>query len=395
MRLTKKVVDAASGTDKAVVIWDDKLTGFGLRILPSGLKSFVVDYTTESGRRRRMTIGRYPVVTSEAARAKAQTILEQVARGLDPLEKAQEAKAAPTVKDFSEEYLRRWADVRKKPSSAASDRLLLKHILPAMGPRKLDSITRADVAKLHSSMDKLPTQANRVLSLLSKMFNLAEAWGYRPDNTNPTRHIERYKETARQRYLTAEELGRLGAALDRHESDYPVDVRAVRLILLSGMRRGEVLGLRWSEVDFDRGLLHLADSKTGPKDVVLGAAALQLLRDAPRDGEWVIPSERRGGMHRDSVRTLWNKARDEAQLSGVRLHDLRHGYAAAGASGGMSLTIIGGLLGHTQARTTMRYAHLAPSPLHAAADTIAAEIEAALAKREPAEVIDIATAAKR
>jgi integrase len=248
--------------------------------------------------------------------------------------------------------------------------------------------------------DASPIAANRVLSLLSKMFALAEAWGIRSQNSNPCRGIDRFPERERERLITAGELARLGDALLAHKG-YWAGPAAIRLLALTGMRKSEVLTLRWSDIDIEHGSARLPDSKTGPKSISLGAPALTVLATLPReDGNpYVLPAARprRAGdskasadepRHFVQVQTTWEAITKAAGISGLRLHDLRHGFASVGAMGGDSLFILGKLLGHNDATTTQRYAHLAADPLRAVADRISGKVAAALDGKK-AEVISL------
>jgi integrase len=258
--------------------------------------------------------------------------------------------------------------------------MIERHILPALGRRKLADANRADVQRLHHKLRETPFYANRVLALLSKIFNLAEAWGLRPDGTNPCRHVTRYKEPARARFVSEVELARLGAVLAQAEhegTEAPAAIAAVRLLVLTGCRLGEILTLRWEHADLERGELRLPESKTGPKTVPLNAPARELLAGLARDQSgFVIPGRKRG-RHLVNLEKPWCRLRERAGLADVRLHDLRHSFASIGAGGGLSLPVIGALLGHTQAATTKKYAHLADDPLRAASELIGRRIAAA------------------
>jgi integrase len=225
------------------------------------------------------------------------------------------------------------------------------------------------------------------------MLNLAERWGLRPDGSNPCRHVERYREAKRERFLSEAELGRLGAALAAGEqsgAEEPAVVAALRLLVFTGCRMGEVLNLRWADVDLERRCLNLADSKTGARTVTLNAPALEVLAGLERRSEWVIP----GRDPRQPLVNLakpWGRIRDAAKLEGVRVHDLRHSFASVAAGSGHSLLIIGGLLGHRQPTTTKRYAHLSDDPLRAASEAVGERIAAALAAKPPAPVAVLRT----
>jgi integrase len=390
-KLTKRFIDGLEPVEKDSVFWDGELPGLGLRVWPSGKRVFIVQYRNPQGRTRKLTLGRYGVLTPEEARRLAQQRLAEVAKGGDPAHRRDAARQAPTVAEFAERYLAQHAEAKKKPRSAAQDRRLLERfILPAVGSLKVQGVSRADVARLHHGLHETPYQANRTLALLSKMFNLAERWSLRPDGSNPCRHVEKFKERKRERYLSAEELARLGQALaelERDGSEGPHAIAAIRLLLLTGCRLGEVLTLRWEDVDFERGLLHLPDSKTGAKTVALAAPALEVLSEAPRfaGNPYVIPGER-AGRPLVNLQKPWRRIRAKAGLPDVRLHDLRHSFASVGAAAGLGLPIIGALLGHHEAATTHRYAHLAADPLKEAADVIAGKIAAAM-KAKPKVVI--------
>ncbi len=390
-KLTKTIIDVAKPDAKADVwLWDPELPGFGVRVFPSGLKSFLIQYRNASAARtRRMTIGRYGPLTPEEARTIARRKLLEVAGGEDPVQAKQDLRQELTFGEFSKLYLERHARAKKKPKSVHEDERILEDHLSDLDAIKVSAVNRAMVAKLHAGMSGTPIMANRTVALLSKMMSLAEVWGYRPDGSNPCRGIERYKEAKRKRYLTSAEMTRLGKVLQTEETKRPVCVRGVRLLLLSGMRLNEVFTLKWSYVDFKRGALNLPDSKTGEKDVVLGGAALQLLVDVPEDkrGEWVLPSVRRKGRHIVNLNGFWEEVREAAGIKDVRIHDLRHAFGAVGAGAGLSLPMVGALLGHSQPATTARYAHLADAPLRHAADVVSGEIAAALAKKDDGKVV--------
>lgn len=272
---------------------------------------------------------------------------------------------------------------RKQRTAEEYQRLIDQFVLPALGKHNVSAVTRADIARLHHSLRVTPYQANRVLAVLSKMLSLAEPWGLRADGSNPCRSVEKYRETKRERMLSADELSRLGAALAQwHGSPYVA--AAVRLLVLTGARLNEILTLRWSPVDFERGEVRLTDSKTGPRTLHLPAEALTVLAELPRiDGNPFVIVGERHGRHLVNLQKPWRVLRDTADLPDVRLHDLRHAYASVAASSGLGLPIIGKLLGHSQPATKHRYAHLAADPLKAAAEAIGQKIAAAMNGREP------------
>lgn len=385
MKLTKRLIDQTEyhgrvGT--AHYLWDDQLPGFGVRLYPSGRKSFVLRYRAR-GQQRSYTLGRFGELTLQEARDEALEQLRIIRNGGDPAAERKSYHQAPTVADLAERFMDEHARLKKKPKSIRGDeRNWRLHVLPRLGRRKVVDITRADVSALHAELSEKPYLANRVLALLSKAFNLAEVWGWRPDGSNPCRHIERYRERRRERYLTREELTRLSSVLSQAEyegSESQETLLAIRLLILTGCRVGEILGLRWDEVDFDRSVLRLSDSKTGQKTVPLNSAALQLLAgtERPDDNPYVI----RGAKPGQPLTTLcrpWFRIRERAGLEDVRLHDLRHSFASVGAELGLSLPIIGKLLGHRHSATTERYAHLADDPLRQATEAVGVRIASLL-----------------
>jgi integrase len=251
-----------------------------------------------------------------------------------------------------------------------------------MGRLKVSAIARADVVRFHQSMKAKPGAASRCLALLSKMFNLAEKWGIRPDGSNPCRHVEKYPERSLGRFLSLAELARLGAALREAEGkgEHPSVIGALRLLTFTGCRRNEILTLRWEHVDLAGGCLRLPSSKTGRRVVPLGAPALAVLAALPRreGNPFVLPGNSPGG-HCVAVEKAWRRLRERAELGDVRLHDLRHSFAPAAAAMGEGLPVIGALLGHADQSRTKRYTHFSNDPLRAAADRISRTIAAALA----------------
>ncbi len=370
-KLTKRVVESITPTIRVQVVWDSQLPGFGIRVRASGKRVYFVQYRTHHNRQRKQNIGQHGVLTAEQARAEAQQWLADIARGIDP---AKKTPVGTTMADLSERYLREHASIKKKAQSIRSDEQLLRmHILPRFGTYLVLDLTRADVASLHYDLHATPWTANRTLALLSKMCTLAEQWGYRPDNSNPVRHIERYKEPPRERFLSPAELSRLGDALleaERTQSQPAFAIAAIRLLIFTGARRGEILSLQWEHVDLDSACLRLPDSKTGAKTIFLAEPALEILRNLPRhpDSSSVFPSSKTEGTI--TLNHIWPYVCANADLPDVRLHDLRHSFASFGAGLGVSLPILGKMLGHTQASTTQRYAHLAADPVREAVDRI-------------------------
>jgi integrase len=355
-------------------------------------------------RQRWLRLGDHGEVTTEQARRRAQKRLGEVADGRDPAIEIRRSRAerehalteekrlralsalAPNVEALATRYLERHAEVRSKPSSLRGDRWLLRqYVLPALGHLKVEAVTRADVTALHDAMKTTPHAANRARALLSKMLNLAEKWSLRPDGSNPCRHVERYPEPKRRRFLNDEELARLGSALDAVEAEgvkMPSAVTAVRLLVLTGARMGEILGLRWEHVDFERGCLRLPDSKTGAKEVPLGREAVEVLKVIERTASpWVIEG-RAQGRPLVNLNKAWRRIRHRAGLDDVRIHDLRRTAASAGASVGLTLEAVGQILGHSQAATTKGYAFLFDEAKRTAANAMSARVAEGL-RRKP------------
>lgn len=397
MRLTKRSIDAFryQGDGKSRdVRWDGGIPGFGVRIYPEGRKAFVLSYRV-NGRKRFYTIAPYGTLTLGKARENAGKLRGRIADGYDPVEARRSARHAATMAELCDRYITDYAEGRKKASSLENDNSMIdRYIKPAFGSRKVSDVTRPDVLRLHNKLRDKPYAANRTLALLSKLMNLAEQWELRPGGSNPCRHVERFKERKRERYLSATELASLADALAEAESEadgVPPTVAAIRLLLFTGARLSEILTLRWEYVDFERARLDLPDSKTGSKVIHLSAPALAVLANIDRHegNPHVIVGHRRGA-HLINLQKPWSAIRKSAGLEGVRLHDLRHSYASVGASAfGMSLPMIGALLGHREAATTARYAHLDDDPLRRANDAIGAWIEGAMKGEAKGVVVEI------
>jgi integrase len=380
----KALAARVAASSKEETLRDTALAGFEARARPDGAKvAYAVRYRAGRGRQalmRRVTIGKHGSPwTPETARAEAKRLLALVAHGKDPAGAKAAAKAAPTVTDLAQRFLAEHAEAKRKASTAKEYRRLLDHVvLPALGKKRAADITRQDVAKLHHARRATPTEANRALAVLSTMLNLTERWGERPGGSNPCRHVEKYSQRKRERMLSTDELARLGEVLAGYDGS-PYYAAAIKLLIFTGARLGEILGLRWQWVDFKRGEARLPDSKTGPKTLHLPPPALAVLGELPRvDGNPYVIVGGVAGAALVNLEKPWRAIRKAAGLDDVRLHDLRHSFASIAASGGMGLPIIGKMLGHTQAQTTQRYAHLASDPVKAAAATVAGKIAAAM-----------------
>jgi integrase len=381
-KLTKRIVDAAEIRATEYFIWDDDIPGFGLRVLPSKRKSYIVQY--RAGRRsRRMSLGLSTVLTCEQARTRAIAIVAAAKNGEDPAAKRDADRQAITVKELAERFDKEHISVRVKESTAKGYRRMLERvIIPALGRHRVTEVTRADIAKIHHDLRHIPYDANRCLEIISKMFSLAEMWGLRPEGTNPRKHIKKYPEEKRERFLSAAELRRVGEVLREMEDEgveLPSAIAAVRLLILTGCRLGEIMTLKWEYVDFAGKALRLPDSKTGAKVVHLGQPAIDVLKKIERveKNPWVIVGTKPGARLSD-LQPFWQRVRARAGLKDVRIHDLRHTFASTAVAAGQGLPMIGKLLGHTQVQTTARYAHLAADPVKDAAERIALDLAQAI-----------------
>ena len=372
-RITKRSVDAikADGTD--TVYWDGELTGFGLRVRRSGRKSYVVQ-TRVAGKLRWFTIGPHGPLSPDQARAGALEILACAKKGVDPRDANVRREVEPSMADLGRRFLEEYVPVHCKSSTGEEYRRLVRLFVdPVIGELRVREVQRKDIAALHHGLRDKPYQANRTLSVLSKMFSLAELWAWRSEDANPCRHVKRYKEHKRERFLSPEETERLGKVLREAEEEMPSAVAAFRLLLLTGCRMSEIRDLHWEYVKGD--CIELPDAKTGGRVVPLGPAARAVLSAIPReeDNPWVIAG-RLPGTHLTDLQRPWRRIRKRAGLEDVRIHDLRHSYASRALALGESLTMIGKLLGHTQVQTTARYAHLAQDSIQTAASRITGSI---------------------
>jgi len=424
-KLTKRAIDAAGPASQRYVVWDAELKGFGCRVEPTGIKTFIVRYRAGAGGRgaakRFLTVGRYGPLTPDEARRKARELLGAAARGEDPAGARAKHRSAASVADLARAFLVEHVETKRKPTTVTLYRHVLDgYLVPEVGSRKANEITRADLARLHHKLRGKPFLANRVLAVAGSMFSWGSQHGHLPEGFNPTTRIEKYREDRRERFLSIEELEALGAAIHKAETTGiiwepdagkptskhapkkpenrrivlgPFAAAAIRLLLLTGARLREILHLRWEHVDLERGFLLLPDSKTGRKAIVLNAPALAVIESLPRLGPYVVPGDN-PERHRADLKRPWELVAKRAGLSGVRLHDLRHTHAAFGAGSGLGLPIIGKLLGHAQPATTARYAHLDNDPLRRASERIGASIAAALQGRPAQDVLPLNTGRK-
>ena len=376
-RLTKRHIDALPVREKEYFVWDDQLKGFGARVYPNGGKRYVAQ-TFRRGKTIRVQIGRHGVLSFEEAKARARKIIADIDEGRNPNKEKDAERLSPTVAELAERFLKEYVPDHCKPRTRVEYRHAVeRYILPALGPIKATALGRDDVAALHHEMREKPYQANRTLGVVSKMMNQAEAWGLRPDRSNPCYHVRKYKEKKRERFLTADELARLGKALDEEESFAPSAVTAFRLLLYTGARLSEIQTLKWEHIRGHR--IHLPDSKTGAKTIPLNEPALEVLAGTKSvEGNPYVITGTAEGAHLTDLQKPWRRIRKVAGLEDVRIHDLRHTFASEAVMGGESLPMVGRILGHTQAQTTARYAHLADDPLQRASERIASSLKQAM-----------------
>ena len=380
--LSTRVVDALT-VEKDTIFWDSLLPGFGVRVYPSGSKVYIVQSRGPHGTRR-VTVGRHGVLSAGEARRRGASTLARIMAGEEPPSSPEgHAGGGPTVAELAERYLREHVAVRCKQSTAAGYRRVIdRHLLPELGKLPVDALKPERVAELHYRLRKVPTAANEAIGILSRMLNRAEAWGLFPVGGNPCRSVTRYRTRRRERFLTEGEFRRLGKVLDALESEERIPVHAaaaLRLLMLTGCRCGEILGLHWEDVRVEASELRLRDSKTGPRVVPLSPAAARILATRPRyaGNPWVIAG-RAPGTRLPRLEHYWCRVRERAGLQDVRIHDLRHSFASRALALGESLSMIGRLLGHSKIQTTARYAHLARDSVNDSAARVAASIGADL-----------------
>lgn len=395
--LTERGVKGFEPGPKNIIVYDDEVVGFGCRVTSAGARSFVLTYRIE-GRERRITIGAWPDWSVTAGRERAKELKREIDQGRDPLAARSEARSAPIIRDLIDRYVAEHASKLAARSCSDQASMLRKFVEPVWGARKVADITHEDVDKLLADVAKgqprafhakgrakaklkkartasftpRPIRANRVGEVLRKMFNLAMRWRMRTDN--PALGFTRSPEQPRERYLSKDEINRLSSALADHPNRRGGDV--IRLILLTGARRGEALNARWEQFDLETAAWTKPAATTKQRRLhraPLSGAAVALLRTirtrVPEDSPWVFPGEAEGKPLIE-LKRFWDSVREKADLPDLRIHDLRHTFASLLVSGGMSLPMIGELLGHTQVQTTLRYAHLFDDPLRAGLDQV-------------------------
>ena len=363
-RLTQRRVDSLRPRRQVRDVRDAELTGFGVRVMPSGAKRYFI-HSQHRGRRVWKIVGDASALAETEARSRARAMLAALRDGRDPHAGAPGETPFETVaREVFDRYGRRW-----KPGTLRVNRIYFRQqILPFFEGRPIASITREDVQAWFRSLHATPAAANRSVPILSTIMRRAEAWDYRPPDSNPCKGIRRYRQGRSERFLSPEEYRRVAEVLERHEADRPFHAAGVRLLLLTGCRKSEILTLEWRF--YREGRLYLPDSKTGPRTVWLCEAARAVLDGLPRSSPSVFPVH---GRRAPSMwlQRFWSQVRTEAGLEDVRLHDLRHSYASMALLGGESVRTVGRLLGHERAATTLKYAHLSEASVREAVDALA------------------------
>lgn len=390
-KLTKTLLDGLKPKDKIFYVWDSVVPGLAARVMPTGRIKFVLCYRVD-GKQRWPTIGEYGPTTLNGARAVARKWLGEVATGADPSDERQRRRHGITLSQLWDEY-QAYAETRKKASSRYSERKAWERsIREPLGDKRLDAITSADIERLMASMSATPYQANRIRAQLNSMFGLAKRLGFHR-GPNPVAGTSTYKERRRERFLTPEELARIGAALaecERNGTFAPGVVAAFRLLLLTGCRLREILNLTWAEVDLPARRLRLKDSKTGPRQVVLNAAAIEIFDRLPRHETGLLfPQRRTPEKPISTLRPEWLEVCKLAGVEDARIHDLRHALASVAVGEGVGLPLVAGLLGHTRLSTTERYSHLHDSPVEAASELVGRAVSGLL-NGKGAEIVDLA-----
>lgn len=401
-RTIQKLVPPKRGN---LITWDTEIPGFGARITRAGVIAFVLDYRL-NGRKRRFTIGRHPELSATAARERTLALRRGILDGRDPLEGRKQDRNQPTLNELATDYIDKHASVHKRPASLRNDRQMLSGIiLPRLGSLRVSAVAKRDIEALHASLKGTPYRANRVRSLLSKMFSLAVEWKWCADN--PVRGTQEFHEDKREFWLSDEQLQRFAQALDSYPDQNAAD--ALRLLLLTGAREQEVLKSQWLQIDLERGSWTKPSHHTKEKKiehVPLSEPALALLRRMKKVNGATGPLfPGKAGGSRKTIRRTWVQVCRAAGLTTpytvagkrrmivrhkpiLRIHDLRHSYASYLVSGGVSLPKVGKLLGHTQPATTQRYAHLQDDALRDATNVFGKIFKVAGKKKKMRRVQD-------
>ena len=390
-KLTSGFLENIAPTELDQYVFDTQVPGLFVRVTPAGLKLFSVQARFH-GQKRRVTIGRFPETSLSDARTEARNMIVAIKAGVDPkvekaARKAAQEAGAVTVASFSARWLHEHVRLKLKPRTADDYvRLINGKIKPALGHLLVGKVTKEHVAAFHASMAKTPRRANYAAAVFRSLMTYAEDLGLRPPMSNPCRRLKLYREGKRERFLSESEIARAAEAIATAEREGKIGIygaAGLRLALLTGARSGEICAARWEHVDWQRKLIRLPDSKTNDqRSIYLSDAALEVLRTLPRTSDYVIAGGKTGQPYA-SLSGTWILVRRYASLEDVRLHDLRHSFASLAAARGVSLPMIGKLLGHKTPLTTARYAHLARDVVAAVNDDIGAAMQAAIERGQP------------
>ena len=410
IKLTKSAVDTAEVTGKDYELRDTIVPGFLCKVTAHGRKVFMLQYRTNWGERRKPKIGQFGELTVEQARSIAQDWLADVRKGDDPSAAKLAARMAPTVKELCEQFIEEYSRPRNKPRTVDSYQGYIdRHILPALGKLKVPDVTRAHITTLMKDKARIGVTANRVLACLRKMFNMAEVWGYRPDGSNPCRHVPKYREDGETRYINNEELARLYAYLDRADAqglEHPTVTLAVRLQFEFSARMTEIRTLEWAWVDFENRRVVWPDSKTGDMSKPMSEAAYQLLRNAPRidDSPYVCPAifDAKKPWPDSTYYNGWKRILGRAEVAHVGTHGIRHRAATDIANSGIPIKVGMALTAHKTVTQFMAYVHAEDDPVRAAAEKVATlrrgaidgQAQAAPTPTAPASVLAVADGEK-
>jgi integrase len=371
MRFTKTAIDALQPTTTEFFKWDDLTPGFGVRVHPTGRKVWVIRYRTESGTQRKMTIGKLASMNLDDARAHARTLLAEASKGGDPMKARQDRRDDMTLTELSEKFTI-YRSGRVKEGTKENHKSLWRRILPELGGVKVRDLSFDDVEEFHSRVgEDTPVNANRCVALIRAAMNFAMKKGWREKHTNPCAEIEMFPEKERQRIVRPDEMPRLLKAIDEYTTERGCwsPRYAIKLLLLTGLRRSEWALSEWDWVDWENGTLELPDSKTGARTIHLSTATLDLLREirGKTNSRFIIPSINEARPMR-GLSWHWYRIRKEAGLDDVRIHDLRHTVGTMAHFNGLSQRDIADLLGHRKLSTSARYINNFDARKKAAAD---------------------------
>lgn len=391
IHLTKTAVDQLANTGQRYSAWDTVITGFGVRVSAKGAKTYVLKYTNNSKVQKTYTIGNHGDITPKLARDEAQKLKGINAAGRDPHSEKMAHRRSLTVSELCDKYLAEGCSHKKQSTIYTDKGRIRRHIKPLLGSKKVADITKNDITRFYDDIKKGKTAtrektkkqglavvtggdgtARKAVKLLSAMYNFAIDDGL--DTINPTQGVKLGKDNKNKRFLSESELGQLQTALNNAKlsGTNVFAVSAIELLTLTGCRKGEILNLRWSEVDLAEPCLNLADSKTGKKIIPISDKASEVIEKLPKinNSKFVFPGSNPSKSY-SGIQKVWKNILESAGLENVRIHDLRHTFASTAASNGVPLAIIGSLLGHKDPSTTQQYAHITNEASKTATNQIA------------------------